>query len=370
VSTVSHARDFATYHYAVAAVVDGGSPYDTAALSRRARAERTRKSVHPYFYPPPFVVSMLWSPSFSLTTSYKIFFGLNQLAWLMLIVVFRRWFKAPWLVIAVACLGFTPLTDNAKMGQANLLVMAAAVVGLWRGSGLLIGAAAMAKMSPVLYLVGFGARRAWRPVMGAVFFAISSSVLALPFVDFETQYRFYTEILPGFSTGDYHGLTIPITLPANHSIPDLFNQLWPGPDKHTLAPKAIIASRWVSLSALAILGFVARHKRDALGNAGVFGALTILMLITPVYTYEHHLVMAVFPAVVVGTALLDGRLGRLAWLVGLPSLFFVAWPLYVLRPLQKIVPQWHWFLQESKFFGLVGLCVLCVCVALNSPKRA
>jgi hypothetical protein len=256
------------------------------------------------------------------------------------------------------------------MGQANLLVMAAAVVGLWRGSGLLIGAAAMAKMSPVLYLVGFGARRAWRPVMGAVFFAISSSVLALPFVDFETQYRFYTEILPGFSTGDYHGLTIPITLPANHSIPDLFNQLWPGPDTHTLAPKAIIASRWVSLSALAILGFVARHKRDALGNAGVFGALTILMLITPVYTYEHHLVMAVFPAVVVGTALLDGRLGRLAWLVGLPSLFFVAWPLYVLRPLQKIVPQWHWFLQESKFFGLVGLCVLCVCVALNSPKRA
>jgi hypothetical protein len=364
-----HARDFATYHYAAQAVVAGGDPYDTRDLSRRARAEGTRKRVHPYFYPPPFVLSMLWSPAFSLAQSAKIFFVLNQLAWAGLIIVFRRWFKAPWLVIVLLCLGFTPLTDNAKMGQANLLVMLAAVAGLWRGSGLLLGSAAMAKMSPALYLVGFAAQRTWRTVLGAVALAIGSSVLALPFVDFDTQYRFYTEILPAFSTGDYHGLTVPITLPANHSIPDMFNQLWPGPDKHTLAPMAATASRWLSMGLLAILTLVSRHRRDALGQAGLFGAFTVLMLIIPVYTYEHHLAMAVFPAAVVGTALLEGRLGRTGWWIGLPSLFFVAWPLYMLRPLQRMIPVLHWWLQESKFFGLVGLALLCVFTALNSPRR-
>jgi hypothetical protein len=79
--------------------------------------------------------------------------------------------------------------------------------------------------------------------------------------------------------------------------------------------------------------------------------------------------MAVFPAAVVGTALLDGRLGRTGWWFGLSSLFFVAWPLYMLRPLQRMLPALHWWLQESKFFGLVGLALLCVFTALNSPRR-
>jgi hypothetical protein len=50
------ARDYASYHYAVQEALDGGDPYDTAALSARARAEGTRDEVHPYFYPPPFLL--------------------------------------------------------------------------------------------------------------------------------------------------------------------------------------------------------------------------------------------------------------------------------------------------------------------------
>ena len=79
--------------------------------------------------------------------------------------------------------------------------------------------------------------------------------------------------------------------------------------------------------------------------------------------------MAVFPAAVVGTALMDGRLGRWGWPLGLASVFFTAWPLYWLRPLQKVVPDMHWWLQESKFFGLIGMGVLCALVAINSPRN-
>ena len=365
-----HGRDFATYHYAAAEVLDAGDPYDTQRLSKRAKTEGTRAKVHPYFYPPPFVLTMLWSPSFDLLTSYRVWFWLNQGFVLLCLAMFRQWFRAPWSVLAVLLLTFTPITDNAKMGQVNAAVMAAAVAGLWRTNGALVGAAAMAKMAPALYLVGWASRRAVRPVLMAVAVAIGSSLVALPWVDLATQIRFYTDVLPGFSTGNYHGLTVRIGLPANHSIPDLFNQLWPGPDRHTLSQGAARASKACSLVLLGALAMVLRRRVDRLGTAAGFGALTVLMLVTPVYTYEHHLVMALFPAAVVGAALVEGRLGRWGWVVGLPSYFFTAWPLYWLRPLQKAVPEMHWILQESKFLGLMGLGILCAVIAIRSPRKS
>ncbi len=368
VSKAKSGRDYATYHYAVAEALDGGDPYDTRALSKRARAEKTRKSVHPYFYPPPFLALMTWADLVDLATGYKSFFVLNQLALFGCLVVFRRWFGAPWVLLGVLALSFTPITDNAKMGQANVLVMLAAVAGLWRSSGALVGAAAMAKMSPALYLFAWVARRKWRPVMSAVLFAVLSSVLVLPLVGFDAQWRFYTDILPGFSSGHYHGLKVPISLPANHSIPDLFHQYWPGSDAQTLSSTAQWGSKLVTLLLLAGLTWIARLRRDSLGNAGVYGACTVLLLITPVYTYEHHLVMALFPAAVVGTALLDGRLGRWGWVAAIPAYFFTAWPLYWLRPAQDVVPDLHWWLQESKFMGVFCLGVLCVLTALRSPE--
>ena len=99
------------------------------------------------------------------------------------------------------------------------------------------------------------------------------------------------------------------------------------------------------------------------------GAFTVLMLIAPVYTYEHHLSMMLFPAAALGTALIQGRLGRWGWWAAVPAYFFVAWPLYWLRPLQKQIPALRWYLQESKFFGLVALGLLCALAAWRSPRR-
>ena len=364
-----HARDYATYHYAVAEAVDGGDPYDTKALSKRARADKTRKSVHPFFYPPPFLLGMPWAAPLELSTAYKAFFWLSQLCILGTLVVMRRWIGAPLILLGVLACTLSPITDSAKMGQANAIVMLLAVAGLWRMNGGLVGAAAMAKMSPALYLFAWAAQKAWRPVMLACATAVVLSLAALPLVGLEHQLRFYTEVLPGFSTGDYHGLTVKIALPANHSIPDLFNQYWPGPDKHSLSQVAQTGSRIVSLLALAGLVFLARHKRDALGDANLYAAFSVLMLIAPVYTYEHHLVAALFPAAALGTALIQRRLGLWGWFVAVPAYFFVAWPLYWLRPLQKVAPGFKWQLQESKFFGLVVLGILCAVVAWRSPKE-
>ena len=367
-------RDFATYHYAVQEAWAGGDPYDTPALGRRARAEGTRRGVHPFFYPPPFLLGMLWAVPLTLPTAFKLWFGIQQLSVLGVLGVIRRWIGAPWLLLAFVLAAFTPVPDNLKMGQANLPVLLLTVLGLWRAAkpdgGLLLGAAGMAKMSPALHLVGWLIQGRWRPALVAAAAAVGLSVLALPLVGPETQWRFYTEILPGFSTGEYHGLRVPITLPANHSIPDLFNQLWPGPDAHHLDPRAAAASKAVSLGLLLALVPVFRRARGAVGEACAFGALTVLLTLTPVYVYEHHLAFLLLPAVAIGVAAQRGALPRGAGWAALAAGFFTAWPLYLLRPAQQAAPALHWAIQESKFAGAVGLGLMCAWAAWRSGGGA
>ena len=370
VSSVKHARDYATYHYAIQEAVEGGDPYVKRALSRRAKDEGTRSSVHPYFYPPPFLLLMLWAVPLTLEHGYRLFFWLNQAALLGALYCMRRWFAPSLLVLAFAAATLSPIADNAKMGQANLLVLLIALVGLYRRSGALLSLSAMAKMSPALYLAWWAAQRHWRPVLTAILGAILLSLIALPLVDLPVQIKFYTEILPGFSSGRYHGLTVPITLPANHSIPDLYNQLWPGETDHELSARAKQAASMTSLALLGGLTWLSRRRRDALGQANIAGAFTTLLLITPVYTYEHHLVLMLLPSVTLGAAMEAGRIPRSWWPLAGLAYFFVAWPLFWLRDAQDLVPAAHWWLQESKFIGIVIIGLLCLSAALRSPESS
>jgi len=364
------ASDFATYHYAAQVTWQGGDPYDTAALSQAARNDHTRKTVHPFFYPPPFLIGMAWDRGLSLSTAYRIWGVSNLLALLASLGVIRRWLKAPWWLLAVIGGTLTPAFNAIKMGQANQLVLLPALVGLWVGRGSWVAASAMAKMSPVLFLASWAGRRLYKPVLGAVASAVVLSLIALSIVPLDTQLRFYLEIMPGFSSGEYHGLRVPITLPANHSIPDLFHQLWPGPDNHHLHPHAATGSKIVSLSMLGALTAVATRLKphDPVGEASVAGALAVLMVITPVYAYEHHLAWLVLPGGAAAVALVSGRLDRRWWALAAPS-----WALSVVHlawasALRKAAPApLDWVVQESKFGGLLGLMVVCVAAAL-SPR--
>jgi len=364
------ASDFATYHYAAQVTWAGGDPYDTPALSRAARVDNTRRAVHPFFYPPPFLLGMVWDRGLPLHVAYRIWGFGNLLALLGSLVVLRRWLKAPWWLLAVVGGTLTPAFNAVKMGQANQLVLLPALIGLWLQRGSWVGVSAMAKMSPALFLAGWAPRGMWKPVLGAMATAVVLSLLALPIVPLDTQLRFYLEILPGFSSGEYHGLRIPITLPANHSIPDLFHQLWPGPDDHHLHPRSALASKAVSLFALGGLAWVASrvHREDPIAEAGLAGALTVLMVITPVYAYEHHLAWLVLPGAAAGMALHTGRLGKKWWWVAAPSWALSVAHLAWVRFLREAAPApLDWLAQESKFVGLIGLLVVCTAAAL-SPR--
>ncbi len=376
-------RDYASYYYAVQEAAGGGDPYDTAALSARARQDGTRKAVHPYFYPPPFLLAAYWSRPLSLAEGYRTTFFVNEVALAGCLVVGAVGFGVPAWALALLLCTWTPIPDNAWMGQANLWALFPALLGLWLverrrdvtsevGGGVLVGAAAMLKMSPALFLLWWLVQRRWRPVATAVATAVGLSLAALPLVPLDAQLRFYTEILPGFSRGDYHGLSVPISLPANHSIPDLLDRAFPTAGSF-LSPAAQRVSLVLSLSLLGLWGWVARRATD---TAAAVCALSVLMVVVPVYTYEHHLVfLVVAMGVAAGRVAAEARAASLAravalWAALALTWFVLAWPLTWLRAVEAELPAgMRWVTRESKTMGEAGLFLLLLRAALQSRRE-
>lgn len=371
---VDHGRDFASYHYAVQVAVDGGDPYDVGALSSRAKADDTRRSVHPFFYPPPFLLTMVWVAPLSLGEAYRAWFWVDSLFLLAALLALWRWRPGwPTLVAGgVILASFTPLVNNHVMGQANLPVVALVAWGAllalrkrpWLG-GVLVGIACMLKMSPGLLVAWWLVRRDWKPAIAACVTAAVLSLASLPLAGFDVQLRFYTEILPSLSSGDYNGLTVPITLFGNHSIPNLWAQAFPGSG---LTDAARLGGSLTNLAVVAAVFAGVWRTRDELGALCALGALVAVMLLVPAYTYEHHTVFLVIPLVALASALATGRLSP-AWLVGLvPAYVLSAWQISHLKKVaSNQADAIGWLLQEAKFFALVVVLVACVVAARSEP---
>ncbi len=363
-----NARDFASYYYAWHVAADGGDPYKTLALTKLAKAEGTRVGpVQPYFYPPPFLYTMAWVHDLPLRSAYRAMLVLNEVLLFASLAVLVRGFGVSVGAVGLLLAVWSPIPDNLKMGQANLVALLPGLLGLWLArtrpwvGGVLLGIAAMFKMSPALFLLYWILRREWKPCVAAGLTAILLSVLSLPICGFALQQKFYLTVMPGFAQGDYHGLGVWISLSANHSIPDIFNNWWPGPSRTALSETALWASRALTAAILIFWGFRAVRLRDQPGR--VLGALTILMVTIPTYAYEHHLVFLLLPAGALMTGLLAAEAdpahklrSRIWQALALLTLAAVAWPLDVLNLVLDETPKsMRWLVRESKFLGLTSM---------------
>ncbi|MCP4807078.1 MAG: DUF2029 domain-containing protein [Proteobacteria bacterium] len=374
---VDHGRDFASYHYAVQVAVDGGDPYDKAALAGTASAEGTRRAVHPFFYPPPFLLTMAWVAPLSLADAYQAWFWVDSL-FLLAALLALWWWRPRWetLVVGAVMLGsFTPLVNNHVMGQANLPVVALVAWGVvlsLRGrpipGGVLVGIACMLKMSPGLLVAWWLVRREWTPAVAACVTAVVLSLLTLPLAGPDVQLRFYTDVLPSLGAGEYNGLTVPIDLFGNHSIPNLYAQIWPAGTG--LSEPARLAGSLTNLALVVGVFAGVWRTRDELGALSALGALVVVMLLVPAYTYEHHTVFVLIPWVAVAGALVSRRLHP-GWLVVLvPAYVVSAWQIAHLKRIALAhSPALELALQELKFLSLVVLLVACV-VAARSEAGA
>lgn len=360
----NHGRDFASYYYAVEAATHGGDPYATRELGAMARAEHTRQSVNPYFYPPPFLFTVAWAAPLDLATAYRTMFVLNEALLGACLFVLARGFAVPLGVLGAILVAWSPIPDNAKMGQANLIALLPALLGLWAArtrpwlGGVLLGAAAMFKMSPALFLLYWALKRQWRPCVAAVATAVGLTLLSLPLCPVATQVEFYRDVLPGFARGDYFGLQVPIGLAANHSIPDVFNTLWPGASKTALSPTALIWSRLATLAALGAWAWRASRSHSPAADIRLLGALTVLMVIIPTYAYEHHLVFLLLPLAALLTSAWDdvtsGDIHPVRDVASVLAVVVAGWPLSLVTEMIAAAPAWSRVpLREVKFVALL-----------------
>lgn len=362
-----HARDYATYHYAAQVAQRGGDPYDRHALSRASRAEETRDGVYPYLYPPPFLFAVAWSPSLDLYTAYLTWFWLGELAALAAALALIGWLgpfgrETPLLVLAA--LAFcSAIPDNLLMGQANLLVLTLALLGLWqedRGrwhvGGVLLGLAVVLKAAPVLLVAWWLLRGRFRAVAVAAATGLVATGLSVLAFGPEPLLTFLVDVVPSLRSGAMNGLGLPVSLFGNHSLANLWHQVFPSGGR-LLSPTAQVANGLTGLTLIGALILAFRRRApDAFTRAAQACAVMVLMLLLPVFTYEHHVVWALPGFVLVGLALATGRLSAL-WGVPLALAAVTwAWELSEVKALAADAPPAVAFLlREGKTFALLLL---------------
>jgi len=380
---VAHGRDFASYHYAVRAAADGEDPYDVATLNRHARDEGVRSAVHPYLYAPPFVLLMGWTRGYDLPGAFHTWFWLHALAG-GLTAAFLAWWWRRWggdELAAVVLISFAlmiAVPNNHQMGQANFVGLGLALGGLALverrspvAGGVLMGAACMLKMSPALFVMWWALRREWLAVAVACITGLGLSIAALPLVGVEVQWRFFTEVLPSFGRGSYNGLRVPIGLFGNHSIPNLWNAALPQPG-FGLSPLARLGSQLTALGLLASAAALFwRAPRGADVRAAQIACVGVIILLVPVFTYEHHLVFAL-PALAISTwAACTGRLPPALVPVVAASFVVVCFDLQAIKRMAEAPlfgrPWLAGPLRELKFAGLIGLLVATAYLGHGSP---
>ena len=375
-------RDFASYYYADAALDAGKDPYVTRHLRAEARKDAVFRGIHPFFYPPPFALFIDGLSALDVRTAYQWWFWMDALATLAVALALGWWWRRLGLrvsvLVALSLAALSAIPNNHVMGQANMSVLLLVLLGLWSDSvgrsplaGILVGTACMLKMSPALFVAWWLLRGRLTSASWAVGTAVGLTLASLWSVPAEIQWRFYTEVLPTFGTGAYNGLTVGIDLFGNHSIPDLYNAIWPAQSNRVLSPMARVLSSGTALVlCLGTLTLLRRAPVDAWAAAGQVGALFACMLLVPVYTYEHHLVFAIPSAVVAGGAALHGRLSA-RWLLPV-ALAWCAWcvPLPWLRAsAAELSLPMSLLVEECKWAALVLFYVSCISLGASPPRR-
>ncbi len=377
--------DFASFHYAAKVASDGEDPYQTRNLNRAAKAEGTRGRVHPFFYPPPALLMMAWNVGMPLADAYWLWFWLDEACALLAMLVLWRWWRPLGPAVPVALFAtlayLTAFHDNHVMGQVNLPILLISLLGLWaadRGrpglGGALVGIACMAKMAPALFVVDALLRRRWRFVGGAVAMAVGLSLAAIGAYGWGVTERFYTEVFPGFSDGEYNGLKVPITLWANHSIPNVWVEAFPADARpwRVLSDTARLGSRaMVGTMLLLAIASSLKGGADTLAVALRTGGVGIVMLLVPLYTYEHHIVWA-WPAAVASLAALShGRVPKVLGIVWIAA--FAVWCVdlrwwnEVFDDLPPDDVRLRWFVREGKMLALMAFGTMCAWGLWTAP---
>jgi alpha-1,2-mannosyltransferase len=361
--------DFPTYYHALREALRGGDPYDLQRLQAL-----TDWPLAPFLYPPPFLLTLVWSLPLSLEAGFIGMFVLNELLLGVALGLMRRYLGLGWKGVALLLATFFPLWENLVWGQVNLLVLVPVLGAMVLASrrplvaGALVGTAAMLKVLPGVLLLYWGMRREWRPVAVAAASAVVLTVISLPLVGPGVQWAYYVNTLTGVAGGHLHemGISVPITSEYSHSVLGVLSHVFPGPDRFQASSLARGAAAAVILGLLALW---ALRVRQGTTPEAALASLLGLVSVASTYSWEHYLVL-LLPALV-----LAARGGAPRWPLGvlyvcavLPLwLLPIAWSLSggLFTPLA--VTPW---ISAGKLVGTVGICALCLRAPAPEAREA
>ena len=378
--------DFRAYYAAGKALLSGVNPYDVTAVREHVDLPGEQTIVR-YFYPPPTLALMA---GFALLPypAAQVPWCLLQLAlllgslWIVLRTVHCPLGSPVSVLIAFAFLTSTAVAELFRWGQFDIVLLALLAAATWAllrsRSGLggaLVGLAAVAKVTPVLYLAVFALRKDFKALTAAVatialLMGGSAIVLGGPIM------RQWAISLGGFANE-----LSTLASPQNMSLQGyIYRGLMDLPGAaHSHAPWLNLGpqvARWCALSAsiLVVLltgWWLVRHRRTVSTAESLAWAIPAVLLAAPA-TWTHHTVQLLIPLAWIITAVLrHQRVRKLesAWLV-LALLLFANWPV---ERFGLELPSWLALLAGPTAMyatGLIWLLMLLRYVPLRQASNA
>jgi alpha-1,2-mannosyltransferase len=333
--------DFNSFYTAAQAAREGADLYDPAALNELAAGQGLRMYVFPYLYPPFLAYATIPWGELPVERARLVWMAANLAALfgivaLTALAVGRRLRESPGRRLGPGDLGLAfaavfvfvlPFNDNLDMGQSNLLVLLFLCLALflvscdrpWAG-GAALGVAVLLKVSPVVLVLYFLARRQVRVVLGSLLSAAVLSAVTLALGAAEAWARFFA-VLPEMSHATARkGMPPPGFFP-NFSVAGLMSRVF---------PEDLPAARIWTLALLAALAAaLALGLWRAAGERAkdlYLLPFLVLMVVSSPFTYLHHGVYVLPGAVLALTWVWEAfrPAARLAWAAVLLALLRLA----------------------------------------------
>jgi alpha-1,2-mannosyltransferase len=303
-----------------------------------------------YNYPnPPIMALILW-PVTECATVHPL---AGALVWFYLKVAMVFWaltalfrqvtppgfLMPPWACALATVLSLRPIMGDLSHGNVNIFIMVTVLAGLIafvRGydmlAGLCIALAVACKVTPALFLVYFGWKRAWRVLAGAglglgVFFFLVPALFLGWDANLQALQSWYAGMVKPFVTG-----TFVTSEHNNQSLPGWIYRLFTHspafstyvdnvytPTEYwnifTLTTDQAKRLQQACMAGFAVLGIrLCRGASQPLAARYVlwaeFSLVAIGMLLFSERTWKHHCVMLLLPNAVLCCALAQGQLSR------------------------------------------------------------
>jgi hypothetical protein len=329
-----HGNDFKHIYLGMQALTSGADPYGARSLLQVASAHGLDDAaLNPYVYLPFTGLSLAFLRPFAFPAASLAWFGINHLLMILAAAMMvgailrepgaRNWRTQAFGLLLLALSINHPLTRTLTAGQLNCVLVACyagAFLALGAGregiAGIVLGFAAMFKLSPGIFLFYFLFRRRWRALgaMAATCGALlAASVLAVglqPHFDFLPMLR---QMGYGHSTWEEFGATF-WKDPWNQGINSLLTHVMVAGNRVTLswfelgqgaandatvAASLLLAGAFVFVavrrSASAETGPGTASASLTTADAALFQAAILLSLMLPSLMWDHYLVQLLPP---------------------------------------------------------------------------